>query len=48
MLGVFRWRISEQEVDGMRGCHAIPTRLDDGDLYVGLRGGHCWGFLGEE
>jgi hypothetical protein len=23
----------------MRGHHAIPARLDDGDLYIGLRGG---------
>jgi hypothetical protein len=29
----------------MHGCHAIPTRLDDGDLYVGLCGGRCRFFL---
>ncbi len=32
----------------MRGHHAIPARLDDKDLYVGIRGGCGQGFLGEE
>jgi hypothetical protein len=32
----------------MHGCHAIPPRLDDGDLYIGIRGGCGQGFLSEE
>jgi hypothetical protein len=32
----------------MHGHHAIPARLNDGDLYVGVRGGHGRGSLGEE
>jgi hypothetical protein len=32
----------------MHGHHAIPARLDDGDLYVGLHGGRCRSLLGEE
>jgi hypothetical protein len=32
----------------MHGHHVIPAKLDDKDLYVGLRGGRCWGLLGEE
>jgi hypothetical protein len=31
----------------MCGCHEIPARLDDGDLYVGVRGGCCRSFFGE-
>ncbi len=31
----------------MSGHPAILARLDDGDLYVGLRGGCCWILLGE-
>ncbi len=29
----------------MHGRHAIPTRLDDGDLYIGLSGGRCRSLL---
>jgi hypothetical protein len=32
----------------MRGCHAIPARLDDGNLYIRAREGCGQGFLSEE
>ncbi len=32
----------------MHGRHAIPARLDDRDLYIGIRGGCGRGFLSVE
>ncbi len=32
----------------MRGCHAILARLDDGDMYIGIRDGRGRVFLGDE
>jgi hypothetical protein len=32
----------------MCGHHAIPAGLDDGDLYIGVKGGCGWGLLGEK